>query len=248
MSSGRRPAPPDLKGTLGTLLRTTLHQVGAVTEAARQKARSQRVRLDGALLERRRQAALAALGELVYELAVSGQLGDLEEMPELARALDDIEAVEQRLADSESGPRQSPREAWGRPPRPREDDDAVAPQRARQRRQASEPLRVWRPPADPVPDMADAEVDDIAAASAPSARPAPRRRVPSRAGGGIAFIDDGSPAAEDADADLADYMHEDDVPARASGEPSGEPSADRDDDENDPAERDPAERDPAEHD
>src|SRR6185312_17297286 len=53
--------PPELRGTLGTLLRTTLAQAGGL-------AREGRARLDDALAGRKRNEALAELGEIVLDL------------------------------------------------------------------------------------------------------------------------------------------------------------------------------------
>ena len=99
--SGRRGVPPDLKGTLGTLLRTTINQVGAFTDVARRSALTQKQRLDGALLERRRREALADLGEVLYQLLKSGEI-ELDELPELVQAADEIEELERRIAEAEA--------------------------------------------------------------------------------------------------------------------------------------------------
>jgi hypothetical protein len=101
---GRRGVPPDLKGTLGTLIRTTIDQVGAMTDVARRQARSQKHRLDTALLERRRRESLAELGEILYELAVSGEI-ELDELPELAQAVQDIAEIDRRIAEAGAGDR-----------------------------------------------------------------------------------------------------------------------------------------------
>src|SRR5689334_17979650 len=83
--------PPELRGTLGTLLRTTLEQAGAVRDALERGARS---RFDEARAHRRRKDALADLGELVLDLIRRGEI-DLTELPEahdLVRLLDDLDA------------------------------------------------------------------------------------------------------------------------------------------------------------
>src|SRR5688500_12506811 len=98
--SGRR-GPPDLKGTLGTLLRTTINQVGAFTDVARRSALTQKQRLDGALLERRRREALADLGEVLYQLLKSGEI-ELDELPELVQAAEEIEELERRIAEADA--------------------------------------------------------------------------------------------------------------------------------------------------
>ena len=75
--------PPELRGTLGTLLRTTLAQAGAVREVLERGAREGRSRLDGVLANRRRQDAIAELGEIVLDLIRRGEI-DLGELPESA--------------------------------------------------------------------------------------------------------------------------------------------------------------------
>jgi hypothetical protein len=207
--------PPDLKGTLGTLLRTTLEQVGALKDAVERQARSQRGWFDTALLERRRKDVLASLGEVVYELAAAGELGDLEEFPEIERAVTDLEALDQQIAENEEqsrlevgpGPRRrgagpGRRSAPGRGGRPRGDG------------------RVWRPVA---PD-ADEELagEEPARSPTPSrprraaAKKRPTRRA-TRTGGGIAFVENEA-SADDPDADLASYMRDDDVPGSGGGD------------------------------
>jgi hypothetical protein len=93
MASKRRGGlrPPELRGTLGTLLRTTTDVVRDVLERG---AREGRARLDDVRAGRRRQDALAELGELVLDLIRRGEI-DLEELPEardLVRQLDDHDA------------------------------------------------------------------------------------------------------------------------------------------------------------
>ncbi len=86
--------PPEIRGTLGTLLRTTLEQAGAVRDALGRGAREGRSRLDEALSGRRRKDALAELGELVLDLIRRGEidLGELPEAEDLVRFLDDLDA------------------------------------------------------------------------------------------------------------------------------------------------------------
>jgi hypothetical protein len=91
-------APPELRGTLGTLLRTTLAQASAVREALERGAREGRARFDDARHEKRRQEALAELGEIVLERVRNGELSELEQVPEAAdaiAALDDLDSREQ---------------------------------------------------------------------------------------------------------------------------------------------------------
>ena len=86
--------PPEIRGTLGTLLRTTLEQAGVVRDAIERSARSGRSRLDEALSGRRRKDALAELGELVLDLIRRGEidLGELPEAKDLVRHLDELDA------------------------------------------------------------------------------------------------------------------------------------------------------------
>src|SRR6185295_6691360 len=99
MASKRRGGfrPPELRGTLGTLLRTT---TGVVRDALERGARQGRARLDvaRASLEssrasHRRHDALADLGELILDLIRRGEI-DLAELPEahdLVRELDQLD-------------------------------------------------------------------------------------------------------------------------------------------------------------
>src|SRR5262245_59648842 len=83
--------PPELRGTLGTLLRTT---TGVVRDALERGAREGRARLDDARASRRRADTLADLGELVLDLIRRGEI-DLAELPEardLIRQLDELDA------------------------------------------------------------------------------------------------------------------------------------------------------------
>ncbi len=180
--------PPELKGTLGTLLRSTLHQAGVVRDAAREVFGQGRARLDDVRQQRRRADALAELGELVLDLIRKGEidLGELPEARELVQQLDDLDADapehgdhdEPAIATAPSRSRFDTRGAddgtvgsgakWSPPPKPRGE-------------------RVWRPPADDAP--------------APAAKPAAPRK------GGISW-------QTDDDEDLADYMHPDDVPPK----------------------------------
>src|SRR3954469_3490720 len=92
MASKRRGGfrPPELRGTLGTLLRTT---TGVVRDALERGAREGRARLDSARASRRRHDALADLGELVLDLIRRGEidLGELPEARDLVRELDDLD-------------------------------------------------------------------------------------------------------------------------------------------------------------
>ncbi|CAN5881284.1 hypothetical protein BH11MYX3_BH11MYX3_26490 [soil metagenome] len=181
--------PPELKGTLGTLLRTTLHQAGVVRDAAREVLGQGRARLDDVRQQRRRGDALADLGELVLDLIRKGEidLGELPEARDLVQQLDDIDAQSGERGDDEQEP------VATAPSRSRFDtrgaraDDGTVGSGARWTPPKPKGERVWRPPVEDAP---------------PVAKPAAPRK------GGISF------AADDDDDDLADYMHPDDVPPK----------------------------------
>lgn len=130
----------DLPGALGSLLRTALEQVGVVREVVERQARSSRVRFDSVLWQRKRRDALARLGEIVYELAADGHLGDLGDMPEIAEIVAEIEALEagmtgsnERDGERDVGPDVVSSRDW-------------TPPRAHGRGAAGETdARVWRP-------------------------------------------------------------------------------------------------------
>ncbi|MDB4954538.1 MAG: hypothetical protein JWO36_2107 [Myxococcales bacterium] len=195
--------PPELKGTLGTLLRTTLQQAGVVRDAIASGAREGRSRIDEALSQRKRQDSLIELGEIVLDLIRRGEidLGELPEVRDLVAHLDDLDAGHTEDHAEPVAPR-------GRFDRrgARDEDDTVAsstwvppikradpaPQDTHSR--AKNATNVWRPPANrPAPSDA-----------APVERPATPRK------GGISFEDE----------DLADYMHPDDVPPKPDDDPS----------------------------
>jgi hypothetical protein len=105
MASKRRGGfrPPELRGTLGTLLRTT---TGVVRDALERGAREGRARLDSARASRRRHDALADLGELVLDLIRRGEI-DLAELPEardLVRELDELDDPDAAVVDLEPEP------------------------------------------------------------------------------------------------------------------------------------------------
>ncbi|WP_428263530.1 hypothetical protein [Haliangium sp.] len=235
----RRPrgaASVDLQGTLGSLLRSTLEQVGVVKDVVERQARSSLEQLDTVMTDRRRREALAGLGQVVWEMARDGRLGELAEVPEIAALvaeLDQLEVSQSAPAPDGMGSAGRSQEAaatlspvssadWRPPPAPTERSDE--PRSGRGRRAS---VRVWRPSldADPVPAAPAQEppttsaADDLAAAPEPAPCPeaAPRRRARARrrrdssAGGGIAFVQD---HIGDDDDDLSAYMHEDDVPPR----------------------------------
>ncbi len=222
----------DLRGTLSTLVRSTLAQAGVVRDVLERGAREGRARLEGVQLDRRHTEALAALGEAVLELVRSGELADLEDVPAIAEAVATIEELEAQRGDRVSGGGPA---KWRRgddggelraaierdlAPRPRGRgmDDGTVSSGARPRAAAPpapkaaarpEP-RVWRPSA-PADDVTreirvrrdTGEVPEPGAKFQEARKPRP---------GGIQFdrADDG-PGPDD---DLAEYMHPDDVPPR----------------------------------
>ncbi|HEX3764954.1 MAG TPA: hypothetical protein VHW23_39940 [Kofleriaceae bacterium] len=125
MASKRRGGfrAPELRGTLGTLLRTT---TGVVRDALERGAREGRARLDSARASRRRHDALADLGELVLDLIRRGEI-DLAELPEardLVRELDELDDGPDPAADATEPepPPPSPRRRFDDRGRPARDD------------------------------------------------------------------------------------------------------------------------------
>src|ERR1044071_4212048 len=106
MASKRRGgfAPPELRGTLGTLLRTT---TGVVRDALERGAREGRARLDSARASRRRHDALADLGELVLDLIRRGEI-DLAELPEARELVRELDELDELDDDAEPEPEPEP--------------------------------------------------------------------------------------------------------------------------------------------
>ena len=188
--------PPELKGTLGTLLRTTLHQAGVVRDAAREALGQGKARLDDARAQRRRQDSLAELGELVLDLIRKGEidLGELPEAKPLIAHLDELDAGREHDEPEDEIATVPSRSRFDTRGGGRADDGTVASGARWTPPKISRPTsqKVWRPPAP--------------AAGAPP--PAATVEPPVKRKGGISF------ASEDDDADLADYMHPDDVPPK----------------------------------
>jgi len=203
--------PPELRGTLGTLLRTA---VPAVRDVIERGAREGRARLDDALSGRRRSDALAELGEIVLDLIRRGEI-DVAELPEVADIVNHLDEL-----DAEAEPAPAPRSLTrkrfddrGGPPatergkkhaRSTSDDDGTVSSRtwapsssssSKARTASPADTRVWRP-TEPRPP------DEITARERPRAAPMPTPNPAKK--GGISFDDD----------DLADYMHPDDVPPK----------------------------------
>ncbi len=195
--------PPELKGTLGTLLRTTLHQAGVVADAARDALGQGRARLDDARQARRRQDALAELGEVVLDLIRRGEI-DVSELPEARDALRRLEGFDDGRDDEDEGgeldevataPSRSRFDTRGRAAK---DDDGTVGSSWRPPKPAKPLERVWRPPAATPPE----EEAPAPKAKAGLIMPGAKKK------GGISFEPD------DDDEDLASYMHPDDVPPK----------------------------------
>lgn len=150
----------NIQGTLGTLLRTTLHQMGVVKDAVERQARSSLGQLDAVMLQRRHREALARLGEVVWELARSGELGELAghaEIVALCDELAELEARTQQGAEPDDGTVSAA--DWG----PAADRDASASRRPaagrgpaagrEPGRKSQQDLRVWRPSVSEVPGV-----------------------------------------------------------------------------------------------
>jgi hypothetical protein len=181
------------RGTLGTLLRSTLAQAGVFREVLERGAREGRARLDDVRRSRRRDDALARLGEAVLEAVRAGDAQELFGLPEVADALAELDGLDAGAEDfaPEPTPERDPpiRTRFDRRPErpppitPRgRDDDGTVSSGAKPRRPVDEPgARFQEQPA------------------------APRK-------GGIQFAT--GPGDDDDDEDLAQYMHPDDVPPR----------------------------------
>lgn len=181
------------RGTLGTLLRTTLAQAGVFREVLERGAREGRARLDDVRRGRRRDDALARLGEAVLDAVRAGEAQELFDLPDVADALaelDGLDAGAEDFAEPEPPPREPTREPPVRsrfdrrperpPPIMPRDEDGTVSSSAKPRRPVDEPgARFQEKPV------------------------APRK-------GGIQF----AAADDEDDEDLAQYMHPDDVPKR----------------------------------
>jgi len=201
--------PPELRGTLGTLLRTAAPAVRDVLERG---VREGRARLDDALSGRRRSDSLAELGEIVLDLIRRGEI-DVAELPEVQDIVAHLDEMDSEHPPAEPEPPPPPRKRFDdrtarnsktrnelppRKPASRDDrDDGTVSSRTWAPPRA-QPARVWKPPG----TDAARPADEIAARE----RPAP---TPHTKKGGIAFDDD---------SDLAEYMHPDDVPPKGKDE------------------------------
>ena len=209
--SGGGFRPPELRGTLGTLINTALSQAGVVRDALERGAREGRSRLDEVRTNRRRNDALAELGELVLDLIRKGEidLGELPEAKQLVRTLDELDG-------DDSGDDEDLAEVARPSSRKRFDDrddgtvsSSSSPASAARPwapRKPSAPQRVWRPQINnPTPAPTPDEAPPVSSSS-----PREPRRLPNNPArkGGIAFDDE----------DLAEYMHPDDVPPKPSSD------------------------------
>lgn len=124
MASSRRGGrgglhAPELRGTLGTLLKTTLAQAGVVRDVLERGAREGRTRLDEALQNRRRTEALAKLGEIVLGLIRRGEV-DVEQLPEIRDVLARLDELDRGGAGATASDRPgtaewSPETEWSAP-------------------------------------------------------------------------------------------------------------------------------------
>ncbi len=212
MASKRRGGgafrPPELKGTLGTLLRTAWQQAGGVREVLERGARQGRERLDGLRTDRRRQDLLAELGEVVLELIRRGEI-DVGELPEAHEIVHELEHLD---AGTDHDHHHHHDHDVATPPsrgrfdtRGREDDGTVASGARWSPPRPAAAQRVWRPPGtdDAPPSEVAAKPPRTIDRSVPMPKQPPKK-------GGITFDED--------DEDLADYMHPDDVPPKGSTE------------------------------
>jgi len=85
--------PPELRGTLGTLLRSAAEQAGVVRDALERGLGEGKARLDDVRANRRRQDALVELGEIVLDLIRRGEIDptELPEVHEVLHTLDDLD-------------------------------------------------------------------------------------------------------------------------------------------------------------
>lgn len=232
--------PPELKGTLGTLLRTTLAQAGTLRDVLERGAREGRSRLDSALASSRasrdRTDALAELGEIVLQLIRDGEidLGELPEVRDIVAHLDELDASsshEDEHDESIAAPLarnhfDDRRTAAKRGASRERDDDGTVSSRTWSRPTPAKPAapRVWRPPVDDAPTTPPAAAaatgkarptDEITARERPSQRRSSSEDIttPSRPAKRKDPLRKGGIHFDD-DEDLAEYMHPDDVPPK----------------------------------
>lgn len=125
MARGWGGGPPDLKGTLGTLIRTTLIQLAGLRDAARAELDSRREWAGNVLLERKRTQVLAGLGEIIVELARAGEL-ELSDFPEVRQAIEELSEIDDSLGAGSAIARREPIGVW-RPPLDDDPEDVPDP-------------------------------------------------------------------------------------------------------------------------
>ena len=189
---------PELRGTLGTLLRTT-------REFLERGAREGRERLDEALSSRRRHDALADLGEIVLDLVRRGEI-DLAELPEARDVVAHLDEIDRGSHGEDANADERNDDLHGAigSARRRFDDrgHAASSDGTVSSSTWKPPSRIATPPASPGTRAPRDRDKGLRAVASP--------RPP--AGGGITFDDD-----------LADYMHPDDVPSKLGSSGRGEP-------------------------
>ncbi len=223
--SRRRGGPPDLKSTLGSLLRTTLDQFGAVKDVVEQQTRGRGGLLDQALTQRRRKEAMARLGESIYSYLQEGspEAEAIALVPEIAMAIANVDSVEDEddgydSAEFEGG-EFVPASDHSFVPSPNQNREAVssANYRPPAPKQSSKEFRVWRPVIPPDDDISESEDEPVsqplpAASDKDTHSRIPRKTAQRKRGGGIHFVDEPPrPGEVDSDDDLESYMHDDDV-------------------------------------
>ena len=173
-----------------------------------------RARLDDARRERRRDQALARLGEAVLAAVRAGELAEVLELPDAADALAELDALEDPHGSGDHGRDAEPpwvaprtRERFDR--RAGSDDDGTVSSASWRPRPPTGAAAVWRPPRDEAPAAppADKPPADKRPARDPAREPGARFAEPRK--GGIQFAAD-----DDDDDDLASYMNPDDVPPK----------------------------------
>lgn len=123
MARPRRPRGPDLRGTLGTLVRSTLAQAGVFRDVLERGAREGRARLDDVRRDRKRTDALAHLGLAVMESLRAGEMMELLELPHIAEAVADVEALDDEPTSASPPWTPTSRARWDRDREPALDRD-----------------------------------------------------------------------------------------------------------------------------
>jgi len=103
MSDEESPGP-DLKGTLGTLLRTTLGHAGSLRSALEREAGTAKDWVDGALLLRRQKEELAELGRKIFDRIQQGECEDLVQIPDIAATIDSLVSLSETISARQAVP------------------------------------------------------------------------------------------------------------------------------------------------